>query len=549
MSVRAYGGLGVAVMAVVLAGGTLRADIPPHKVHTRPEPPPREVLDRLNLQLRWRTYLPMDGQRDGLVAVQVLGRDILAQTRSGMVILLDAETGAMRWRTRVGIPYRIVGEPAANSRSVFVVSNTILYALDRRNGTLQWEFRLPGGLTTTPPVVDEEFIYIAASNGRLYSFQLPLLDVLALQAKGILSSEERPVSKLYEKSRLSTGAIGPLTSIREMSIPEPTTPQPVKAWETVTGLLELPPLITHDSLLAIKPDGTAEGITKLARERAGVGDLYRFAADGPILVPAGQFGNMAYLGSQDANVYALNINNGRMLWRYTAGQPISRELVALEQDVYVTAEGNGLTRLDRANGISLWRVPRGNQVLESNPEADRFLAANPKFVYATDRSGRLLVLDRRLGHKLSGYDTRDFPFPVVNDFTDRLYLASNHGLLVCLADKEFTRPFRHRKIDEAFLTVEEKLARKISDPGAKAAPLAEVLASLKARYNLTVLISEPRFQEVGMEPPTNRSVAFPKVDNVPLGDVLHQILAEVKATYEIIDENVVVVPAAKPKMP
>jgi outer membrane protein assembly factor BamB len=546
---RAYGGLGVAVVAVVLSGGTLRADIPPHKVYTRPEPPPREVLDRLNLQLRWRTYLPMDGSRDGLANVQMLGRDMLVQTRSGLVALLDAETGVTRWRTRVGLPYRVVGEPAANSRTVLVINNTILYALDRASGAVQWEHRLPGGVTASP-VVDEDFIYIPVANGRLYSFLLPRMDLLALQAKGLVASEERPVSKIYEKNRLSTGNIGPLSSVRATSIPEETGAQPVKAWETVTGLLEQPPLITRDSLLAVKPDGTAAGITKLTRDRAGVGDLYRFAADGPITVPAGQYGDMAYLGSQDRNVYALNINTGRVPWRFTAGQPVTREPVPLEKDVYVTAGPNGMTRLDRADGIALWRVPRGDRVLESNPEADRFLAANPKFVYATDRSGRLLVLDRRLGHKLSGYDFRDFTFPVVNDYTDRLYLASNHGLVVCLHDKEYRTPFRHRKLDdESFLSVEEKLARKISDPGSKPAPLADILAGLKARYNLTVVISEPRFQEAMMEPPGARAVAFPKVDNEPLGDVLKKILAEAKATYEIVGEDVVVIPAAKPKMP
>ena len=47
-----------------------------------------------------------------------------------------------------------------------------------------------------------------------------------------------------------------------------------------------------------------------------------------------------------------------------------------------------LARLDRGTGEPMWRIPRGNRVLNSQPDVDRVLAVNPKFVYATDRSGR-----------------------------------------------------------------------------------------------------------------------------------------------------------------
>ena len=87
-------------------------------------------------------------------------------------------------------------------------------------------------------------------------------------------------------------------------------------------------------------------------------------------------------------------------------------------------------------------------MLESNPDADRFLAANPKFVYAADRSGRLLVLDRARGHKLSGYDTHFFHVPVINEVTDRIYLAANSGLIVCLHDKDYATPYRQRRAEE-----------------------------------------------------------------------------------------------------
>ena len=67
-------------------------------------------------------------------------------------------------------------------------------------------------------------------------------------------------------------------------------------------------------------------------------------------------------------------------------------------DVFISPVGGGLIRLSRATGERAWQAPA----------AERFLAANPKFVYAADRQGRLVVLDRVRGTVLSGLDTTGF---------------------------------------------------------------------------------------------------------------------------------------------
>jgi len=45
----------------------------------------------------------------------------------------------------------------------------------------------------------------------------------------------------------------------------------------------------------------------------------------------------------------------------------------------------------------------------------------------------------------SRYDIRDFVFPVVNGATDRIYLASNNGLIVCLHDKDYAQALLYHK--------------------------------------------------------------------------------------------------------
>src|SRR6516165_804858 len=163
--------LACAVLAAIGLTVMVEAQIPRSDTYTTPLPPPREVLDRLNLQMAWAQYIPMDGRRDGLSTVQMRGTDVFVQTRSGLVALLDAETGAIRWRTRVGIPYRVAHGLAFNSRAVFTVNNTYLYALDRKTGGLRWQYRLREGVAA-PPVADERFIFVPTPTGRLTAYLL-----------------------------------------------------------------------------------------------------------------------------------------------------------------------------------------------------------------------------------------------------------------------------------------------------------------------------------------------------------------------------------------
>jgi hypothetical protein len=166
--------------------------------------------------------------------------------------------------------------------------------------------------------------------------------------------------------------------------------------------------------------------------------MYRFKADAPLAAPVGQYNDTAYVASTEYDVYALDMRAGKITWRFVSGTPITRKPEVNDDDVYISPNRPNLARVDRLSGEKLW----------SNPKADRFLAANKKFVYALDANGRLFVLDRKHGTILSTLDTRDFVVPVTNELTDRLFLASNDGLLVCLHDRDYPKPVVMKKTKE-----------------------------------------------------------------------------------------------------
>ena len=83
----------LAAAAVLMLAVAAVASNDPERLWSQPAVPSRNALDRLNLDLAWAVYVPMDGKRDGFASIQLDGNQLIAQTRSGMITVLDAENG------------------------------------------------------------------------------------------------------------------------------------------------------------------------------------------------------------------------------------------------------------------------------------------------------------------------------------------------------------------------------------------------------------------------------------------------------------------------
>jgi hypothetical protein len=509
-----------ALVGFLLVTPFLPAQIRRDKIYSRPDIPSKEVLARLNLRLGWRAYVPTAGVRDALVRIELEGKDLIVLTRSGTVQRMDAETGRVYWRAAVGKPYTMLPFLAANTRSIYVIANAKMFGLDRATGRQKWVLDLPGGISASP-VVDEEQIFVPDSSTRLRAYYLPFVT---------------------EETKDSPGEITRRSAIYGDDL-EDRGPRPKPTWSDLTSIqLTLKPLQTADTLFVISPSGRALGFDKIPRE-GGATERYALSTDGKISVPPTSFGETGYIGSDDAILYAINLTTGKLRWRHTAGTPITRSPAATGKDVYVTSDREGLARIDRESGDSMWRIPRGRTIADANPLADRFLAANDRFVYAADSSGRLLVLDYKRGVRLSMLDTRDFRVPVVNEVTDRLYLAANDGLIVCLHDRDQVEPIRHRKsLEDANSPVLKILETPITEIGAKEVTLREALDDLRKKYKIKIIVAERRFKNAKVDDPIDKKVTPPRSEKKTLKDHLQRLLKPLGATYEVDGQVILVVP-------
>jgi outer membrane protein assembly factor BamB len=530
--------VGLALALAITAATAQDHDI----VWSSPSAPPREALDRLNLTLAWRAVVQTETRRDAVVSVQLVGRQLLVQTRSGLVTALDAETGHTQWRSRVGRAYQRPLPLGYNRKGIFVLNGTSLFGLDRETGAQEWEVNLPDGASAAP-VAGEHQVYVGLATTKLLAYLLP-----QSQQTASLATAER-INKNLDADEPWVGGYPAGTLAKD----------PVLSWQTLTtSRLEWTPVLGPDCIAFATPGGDVFAMEKFPIRSRQATERYRIRlTDEGIPVPPGHYEDMAYIGSRDSNVYALAIDSGRVVWRFAGSNPIERQPIATEKDVYVVSQRVGMARVDRATGRGVWHLSRGGIDYPSNSDADRFLAANPKFVYATDASGRLLVLDRATGTRLSSYEgTREFTVPFSNAVNDRIYLAANNGLIVCMHDRDYATPFRHTRGDDRAVDPDEaevaaKLSKPVTSDGAEPTKLSVFLKELLGEKNGNVkyLISLNAFKEANIVDIEDRPVSMPKVTRAPLGEVLRRALVSVDANYRIYKDTVLIYPLAKKATP
>jgi hypothetical protein len=155
-----------------------------------------------------------------------------------------------------------------------------------------------------------------------------------------------------------------------------------------------------------------------------------------------------------------------ILWRTNIGGVLNHTPVVTEDAVFASGDHSGVVRVDRKTGLQVWRTDR---------QADKLLAVNQDFAYVRDRLGKLLVYDARRATEasgraapLTGLDLPEFNIPVVNTSTDRLFLAADNGLIVCLRDaaRKYEAPVRMAPVVQS-----DPAPRAVAPPAAPMAPM------------------------------------------------------------------------------
>ncbi|WP_197999966.1 outer membrane protein assembly factor BamB family protein [Gimesia alba] len=348
-------------------------------------------LDRV-----WWGQATVDPQRDKIVHLSLDEINLYALSTAGIITAFNNETGKKLWATQLGRGNNISYPPVSNSKYVFITVGMKLYSINRLNGEIDWELQLPGSASTSP-TADEDSIYVGTLNGRVYAWDLKRLKELSNESK--------------------------LPAWRESAI----------RWTYQTGdKVTTPPVVTNRTLLFASQDGSLYSVTLNDRQLT-----FQFETDAPISASLAENEKSVFLASEDQNLYCLNILNGIVRWRIRTSFPLLKPVTVLDDEVYLSSRKKGIFQLSATTGQEQWWQPLGSS----------FVSLSPTRLYATDEIGNLLVLSRTDGAVLSAVPLRKFQIKLMNERTDRIFCASESGLVMCLRQSDLPFPIRFKHQD------------------------------------------------------------------------------------------------------
>ncbi len=319
---------------------------------------------------------------------------LYALTTEGVVQSIDAETGRTLWTSAIGNPDYPSTGIAANDDYVAVVNGSSVYCLDADSGLEVWNRRCKSG-PSGGVAVSEDFIFVTQVNGRVEGF---------------------PMNENGYPSRNFVSFGGALVKplVTDLSV----------SWPTTRGF--------YNVGSATDPNTTA----------------YFFKAESEIL-NSGAFNNGHLIfASKSGKAYAVEEASGDLVWEFAAGDPISKSPVSLGNSVYFISVYNNLFKVNGSNGLNDSKWPRSIGDIKS------FVSASNDTIYFLSGDGSLLGINRETGGRKVSIPIGEADMVFTNHKTDRIYLGTKTGTLLCVRQSENYHPYFHA--DEVVGVAENK---------------------------------------------------------------------------------------------
>jgi outer membrane protein assembly factor BamB len=305
---------------------------------------------------------------------------------SGFARALDADTGKLLWKRRIG---RLNASSPAYARHRLYIVNLVpghVLKLDARTGRTIWKKPLPGRAESSPLVIGRT-VYFGCECGELYALSTVNGNVRWATSLG----GEVKSAPAYHRGTLYVGDYGGY----------------MNAVDAETGELKW----QSGSL------GPGFG---------GSGAFYS--------TPAVAFGRV-YAGNNDARVYSYDARDGTLAWSYsTGGYAYSGPAVASTRHspptVYIGSFDGNVYALDAKDGSVRWSQDAGGQIVGS-------LSAVGDIVYAAEFSGETTSgYMMRSGKRVFKYRYGTYT-PVISDGR-RIYLTGYSSITAL-------QPYRYRR--------------------------------------------------------------------------------------------------------
>lgn len=349
-----------------------------------PELPTTRTLSRYGLERAWWSQATVNPKRDKVKYMVLDEENVYLQGTGGTVTAFDAESGKRLWSVQLGNRDEPIFPGVSNDKHFLAVSGLTLYCMERFSGKVLWELTLPT-MPSVGPSVDDQHIYVGALDGSIYSFEIRKIDELSRQ-RLLPNWSFQAMRWRYRTSK-----------------------------EITTRAYSTGRLVNFASR-----DGSLYAVGALERDLT-----WQFETSAPITAPLATTSDSLILASEDYFVYCLNRDNGQVRWEFASGYPIRKAPIVIEDDLYIMPDRGGVFNLVLRTGEEKWE----------RPGVTDLLGATKSRLFGSDVTGNIVLLQRSTGRLLGTLPLKPFSVRLQNDRTDRLFMATPSGLVMCLREQ------------------------------------------------------------------------------------------------------------------
>jgi outer membrane protein assembly factor BamB len=135
--------------------------------------------------------------------------------------------------------------------------------------------------------------------------------------------------------------------------------------------------------------------------------LWRFETEAPVNSSAVIAGGRVFVGSDDGNVYALDLKTGGKLWSFETAGPVGASPLFLRDRIYVGSQDFYFYCLDARDGSEIWKFKTGDKILSSANWTDTATTAGTVVLFG-GYDNKLYAVSAKDGRPLWTYQTDNF---------------------------------------------------------------------------------------------------------------------------------------------
>lgn len=370
------------------------------------------------LDVEWLVQVPFDASRAQVEHVVIDSGLVVVQTGDGNVVAVQSGVagpdaplpGTILWKHPLDAGAGPFQPAAVGTDIVAVAHGDGVHAFDRTTGQALWSRRFPH-LADAGAAVSGGWVYTPFGEGKLMRLPTnpsrtarPADDQAAADAGGDGKPAAKPVRRKGRPRAQKVESLDPI--VLEAGGPVSLQPQAFKGgtlWCTDEG-----------TLVVLDPGGDGWRRNEFFLDRPAAGRP--LVHDGAIFVATAE-GDLARIESREDAAGSL-----KLAWHVFLDAEPGSTLFASGERLVVPLGDAGLAVLSTKTGELVWRGPmRG-----------RITAVAGDRIWLVDPTGSLVSFDLETGALRDRMCLGGFTFPVVNQATDRLILASPAGAIVSL---------------------------------------------------------------------------------------------------------------------